>query len=202
MKITYELIKGLNPCYNPEDIGITKGYSATIPEFIRKYRDKVKKKRDIIWLLCRDKFMTDKELMLFAVWCARQVQHIVDDKKYTKAIAVAERHANGLATDEELKEAFAMVSARDSARDSASVYACAKMDAVAPASAYTGGHIEVSASDLDRVYAGKKALAYAMDRQIDRLLEIFIEKEKHNLIGDRKCTILQKIRMTLGLKKH
>ena len=54
---------------------------------------------------------------LYAVWCARQVQHLMSDPRSIYAIDVAERHANGVATDAEL------YAARDAARDAAWVAA-------------------------------------------------------------------------------
>jgi len=47
----------------------------------------------------------DKEKRLFAVWCARQVQPSMKDKRSLDALDVAEKYANGLATDEELRAA-------------------------------------------------------------------------------------------------
>ncbi len=58
---------------------------------------------------------------LYAVWCARQVQHLMSDPRSIYAIDVAERHANGVATDAELYAArdaawaAAWVAARDAA---------------------------------------------------------------------------------------
>ena len=64
---------------------------------------------------------TDKELRLIAVKCARQVQHLMKDKRSTDALDVAERFANGEATQEEL------TAARDAAwdaRDAAELKQC------------------------------------------------------------------------------
>jgi len=47
----------------------------------------------------------------FAVWCARHVQHLMTDQKGIAALDVADRHANGIATDQELAEAFAAAAA-------------------------------------------------------------------------------------------
>ena len=44
---------------------------------------------------------------MFAVRCARRVQHLMEDKRSIQALDVAERHAHGLATDEELAAAWA-----------------------------------------------------------------------------------------------
>lgn len=65
---------------------------------------------DALWC-CRAEPQHDREWRLFAVWCARQVQHLVTDPRSVAAIDVAERHARGEATDEEL------ATARDAAWD-------------------------------------------------------------------------------------
>ena len=52
----------------------------------------------------------DREIRLFAVECARSVQHLMVDPRSIAAIDVAERFANGQATSEE------MISARVDAR--------------------------------------------------------------------------------------
>lgn len=67
----------------------------------------------LIWAATREGVLTDRELRLFAVWCARQVQHLITDARSITALDVAERHANGTATNEEL------AAARDAARDAA-----------------------------------------------------------------------------------
>jgi len=121
-KITYNDLKKMNPCYEPEEIGITKNYSATIPEFIKEYRNKVKQKQDIIWALCRNDYMTDKDMRLFAVWCAREALKLIEnpDPRSVEICNVAERFANGEATQEELSAAgIAACSAARSAAGSA-----------------------------------------------------------------------------------
>ena len=44
----------------------------------------------------------DSETRLYAVWCARQVEHLMTDKRSIDALDVSERFANGLATADEL----------------------------------------------------------------------------------------------------
>ena len=63
-----------------------------------------------------------KEWRLFAVWCARQVQHLMTDARSIAALDVAERYANGQATDGEWAAAGAAAraaawAAADAARD-------------------------------------------------------------------------------------
>ena len=72
---------------------------------------------DALWALrCVD---AERELRLYAVWCARQVQHLMTDHRSVAALDVAERFANGLATAEELDAArdAARAAAWDAARD-------------------------------------------------------------------------------------
>jgi len=72
----------------------------------------------------------DREIRLFAVWCARQVQHLMTDPLSIAALDVAERFANCEATKTELDAAWAeawaatraatMAAASDAARAAAS----------------------------------------------------------------------------------
>jgi hypothetical protein len=67
----------------------------------------------LLWVATRKGVLTDRELRKFAAWSARQVQHLMTDPRSVAALDVAERHADGLATDEELR------AARDAARAAA-----------------------------------------------------------------------------------
>ena len=73
---------------------------------MKKYRGTVPDE-DILWLLLRNEFISDKDLRLFAVWCAREVLKLVKnpDIRSIEACNVAERYANGEATKEELYSA-------------------------------------------------------------------------------------------------
>ena len=189
-KITYDLIKSFNPCYTPEKIGIAQGYSATIPDFIKEYRDKVHNKQDILWTLCRHEFMTDKELRLYAVWCARQIQHLMTDERSINALDVAERYANGLATREELSTARAAAwdaawdaASRDAARAAAWAAAWAVAWAAARDAAWDAAWAAAWDATRDAAWDAARAAAWdaawdaARDAQIDKLLEVFESKE-------------------------
>jgi hypothetical protein len=67
---------------------------------------------DALWC-CRAEPQHAREWRLFAVWCARQVQHLMTDPRSLASLDVTERHANGLATDKELS------AAKDAAKDAA-----------------------------------------------------------------------------------
>ena len=67
---------------------------------------------DALWCL-RAVEGHDREIRLYAVWCARQVQDLMTDPRSLAALNVAERHADGQVTDAEL------AAARDAAGDAA-----------------------------------------------------------------------------------
>ncbi|WP_261540543.1 hypothetical protein [Burkholderia multivorans] len=75
---------------------------------------------DALWSL-RCVSGADRDIRLFAVWCARQVEHLMQDQRSKDALDVAERFANGDASDEEL--AAARAAAGDAAWDAAWVAA-------------------------------------------------------------------------------
>ena len=79
---------------------------------------------DALWC-CRAEPQRTKEWRLYAVWCARQVQHLMTDPRSLAALDIAERYAHGEASDEEL----------DAARDAARYAACAAAGAAAWAAA-------------------------------------------------------------------
>ena len=69
---------------------------------------------DALWC-CKAEPRYNREWRLFAVWCARQVQHLMADERSIAALDMAERYANGEATDEELAAARAAARAAASA---------------------------------------------------------------------------------------
>ena len=71
---------------------------------------------DALWCL-RAVDGHEREMRLYAVWCARQVQHLMTDPRSLAAMDVAERYANGQATDAEL--AAAKEAAKEAARKEA-----------------------------------------------------------------------------------
>ena len=71
---------------------------------------------DALWCL-RAVEGHDREIRLYAVWCARQVQHLTTDKRSLDALDVAERFANGQATKNELVVAWDAAYAAGAASD-------------------------------------------------------------------------------------
>jgi len=79
---------------------------------------------DALWC-CRAAPEYYKEWQLFAVWCVRQVQHLMTDPRSITALDVSERFANGEATQAELDAASAAASAAAWAAASAAASAAA-----------------------------------------------------------------------------
>ena len=69
---------------------------------------------DALWCL-RAVDGHEREMRLYAVWCARRVQSLVEDSRSVTALDVAERYANGAASNDELAAAWAAASAAASA---------------------------------------------------------------------------------------
>jgi len=118
---------------------------------------------DALWA-CRAEPQYAKEWRLFAVWCARQVEHLMTDERSKRACDVAERYALGQATDEELAAArdAARAAARDAARAAWAAWAVAS-DAASAARAAWDAAWDV-ASDAAR--------DAAWDAQTKKFLEI------------------------------
>ena len=108
--------------------------------------------QDVLWCL-RAVDGHDREIRLFAVWCARQVQHLMTDPRSIAALDVVERYANGQASDEEL------AAAADAAADAAGAAA----DAADAAGA---------AADAAGAAAWASARAAAQEAQSVKLREI------------------------------
>ena len=131
---------------------------------------------DAIWCL-RTVEGYDREIRLYAVWCARQVQHLLKDQRSLNALDVAERYANGEATEAELTAArddalYAVCDADSAARSVAWAARSAAMDATwdaARAAAWDAARAAGAAWDTARVEMRQ--------RQADELRRICEEVE-------------------------
>ena len=139
---------------------------------------------DALWCLQAVKGR-DREIRLFGVWCARQVQHLMTDPRSIAALDVAERFANGEATQYELNAARDAAWAARDARDAAwaarnvsnaaraaSDAAWAARNAASAAARAARGAASDAASD-----AARAASAAAWADQKKRLRELCAEVE-------------------------
>lgn len=101
---------------------------------------------DAVWCLrAVDGF--DREKRLFAVFCSKQARRLTKNKRCLKAIKVAERYANGLATDDELAASNAAVEAMSGSDDLAVSTARAVSDAWAARAAWYAWAAGVAMAD-------------------------------------------------------
>ena len=102
-QFTYKDIDSWNPCYSP-DRYLAKDWNGTVLDILDNKQIPFE---DRLWVILRTDLVSEKLMRLFAVWCARQVQHLMKDERSLKALDVAEAFANGLATKDELATARA-----------------------------------------------------------------------------------------------
>lgn len=174
--INNELIRSFRPCYDPSEKGIPDDETLTVSEWVEKYRAVVPV-QDIIWLLCHDEFLDKRDLRLFAVWCAREALKIVEkpDPRSVTACDVAERYANGEATEGELQDAACAARAAtyvDSVYAAAAAAICTTAADAALAS-YTTSRVAACARvDYTTDYAIDIANA-ARNAQLKQLMRLF-----------------------------
>ena len=112
---------------------------------------------DALWALrCIEGADKNKDIRMFAIWCARQVEHLITDQRSKDALNVAERYANGEATDDE------MATARAAARAAAGAAARAAAGVAARAAAWAAAGV----ASWDAAWAAARAA------QKNRLIEM------------------------------
>jgi hypothetical protein len=129
----------------------------------------------VVWIATRPGVLDDRTLRKFAVWSPRQVQHLMTDPRSTHALDVADRHADGLATDEELAAArdaawaAAWAAARVTALDVAQAARAAARAAWAAAQAAArDAALDVAQDARDAAWAAALAAAVAAARDAAR----------------------------------
>ena len=116
----------------------------------------------LFWMLEKQTDKPEKQLRLFAVWCARQVQHLMRDKRSLDALDVAERFAYGNATEGELAAArAAALAAWDTALADAGEAAWAAAWADAGEAAWAAAWADAGAAARAAAWAAERATAQA-----------------------------------------
>ena len=125
--------------------------------------------QDALWCL-RAVEGKDREIRLFAVWCARQVQHLLTDKRSLDALDTAERYANGDATVEELNSARSAARAARAAAMPAAVWwavEAARSAATAVAAARAAARSAANAA----ARAAREAMGTKQEAELRRICE-------------------------------
>ena len=110
----------------------------------------------LLWILKKLQITPERELRLFACWCAEQAQPT--DPRSLTAIAVSRRYAMGEATLSELQAASADAAAAEAA------YAAAAADAAEAANAAANAAADAAANAAAYAVADAAADAYAASR--------------------------------------
>jgi hypothetical protein len=125
---------------------------------------------DALWAL-RCVSGVDRDARLFAVWCARQVEHLMKDQRSKDALDVAERFANGEATEEERAAAWDAAGAAGAAARDAAWAAWAAWDAAGAAGAAAWDAAWAAWAAWDAAWDARDA---AWDAARDAQKEMFI----------------------------
>ena len=118
---TIDDIRKLKPCYDP-GLYLPEDWTGTALDILKFDAAPAE---DRLWVVLHTGWIDDKTLRLFAVWCTREALKLIDnpDPRSVDAVDVAERYANGDATDDELAAACdaacdaAWAAAKAAARD-------------------------------------------------------------------------------------
>jgi hypothetical protein len=161
--ISNEIIRKFNIDYDLSEVIKDENEELTIRDWVQKYRDVVPIK-DILRLLLREEFLSEKNLILFAVWCAREALKLIEnpDERIVEACNVTEKFANGEATQEEL---FATRDAANDAIDDAYYAADVAIDdkadiAYAAAFAYSAAYCASIAASTATVSADSYTVSH------------------------------------------
>jgi hypothetical protein len=177
---TIEDIRNMEPCYDPGKY-LPEDWQGTALDILRVTDCPP---QDRLWVVCREDWIDDKTLRLDAAWCARQALALIDDPdpRSIAACNIAERYANGEATESELAAAFAAAWA---ARDAA----WAAWDAAGDAARDAWDAFAAAGAARDAAWAAAFAAAWAAafaaardaardaawEAQVDHLIEMLTE---------------------------
>ena len=144
---TIQDIREMDPCYDPTKY-LPENWIGTALDILNVEDAPA---QDRLWVVCRQGWIDDRTLRLFAVWCAREALEMIDDPdpRSVAACDVAERYANGEATDKEL--AAASAAASDAARAAASTAARAAAWAAASTAARAAARAAAWAAQVEKL---------------------------------------------------
>ena len=160
MQTTLRKIRAADPCgirlKDPKSVGYLKlrrhlgeGYGDDTPVDIATIIDN-NGLDYALWCLCAVDGHA-REMLLYAVWCARQVPSLMEDPSCVTALDVAERNANGAASDDERAAARAAGAEAARAALAARAAVAAKEGARAALAAARAARDAASAAQADEL---------------------------------------------------
>ena len=111
-------LRKMNPCYDPNRF-LSEDFNGTILDILDHKEIPFK---DKLWVICRNDFVSDKLMRLFAVYSYRQTLEFIKnpDPRSIEAANIAEKFANGEVEDSARSAAWSAAwSAAESARSAA-----------------------------------------------------------------------------------
>ena len=126
----------------------------------------------------------EKEWRLFAVFCARQVQHLITDERSISSLDIAEKYTNGEATKDELNAAMdaawdaSSAASSAAARDAASAAASAAAWDAARDAAWDAARAAASAAAWDAASAAARSAEMAAARDAAKAAARDAQKEQ------------------------
>lgn len=102
MMLTYKKIFELAISFNESEkkilkkIIVDKNHKSSLMCFILEYRYKFDQTYLLLKLIVNEFFFSKKDLRLFAIWCAKMVTHLVNDRSLLSGLNLVEKYALGL----------------------------------------------------------------------------------------------------------
>jgi len=153
--ISIEDIRKCNPCYDPAKY-LPEGWQGTALDILNIDAAPAK---DRIWVCTRDGVLPKEVARYFAIWCARQVTHLMKNPLSLKALDDAEKFLRGEISKDEF--ARSVLDARDAAYAAADAAAYAAAAAYADAAAYATYAADAAAYATYAAADAADAAAYA-----------------------------------------
>jgi hypothetical protein len=153
-----------------------------IKEWVEKYINKISL-NEILWILLRENFLSEKDLRMFGIWCAREALKLIESPDIRSVIAcnVSEQYANGNATSEDLENAYHEASfAYDDITYTApdiDNYASFYASLYATQAAYAIAYINSSSAAYGAASAAASAAHYSKNEY-----NVFLNKELNELL--------------------
>ncbi len=146
--ITYADIKAFGPCYDPNK-HIPETWTGTLVDILKMTGVPAK---DKLWAVVRHQFMSDRQLHLYGLACARMSESNSTDPRVKVCNDTTEAYLKGEATKEQLNAAAesaesAAESTRYAAAESAARYAAAESAARSARSAWSAARYAAESAE-------------------------------------------------------